>query len=299
MKNITFKDRMGITIGGLLQFPENFNEKATYPAIISVPPAGGIKEQTAGLYAEKLAKLGYVTLAIDAPFQGDSDGEIRYQESPYVRIEDIRSAVDFLVTLPYVDEERIGLLGICAGGGYAMSATMTERRIKALGLVVPVNGGREMRQAGPKAMLETLEMVAKQRTAEARGQEPMIVPWFPEEYKDAEEIDDREAYDYYLNRGYNEKWPNKMRFTSMDAVLSYDSFDQAEILLTQPLQVIVGDIIGSNGSYYDGQEIFNRAASKKKDFFIIEGASHFELYDKEKYVSQAIKKLEEFYKDNL
>lgn len=134
------------------------------------------KDQTAGLYAEKLAEQGYVTLAFDASYQGESEGTPRYIEEPAVRGEDIRSAVDYLTTLPYIDEERIGVLGVCAGGGYAVNAAMTERRIKAVGTVVGANIGRLNRESNP---IGVLEAIGKQRTAEARGAEKMITNWIP------------------------------------------------------------------------------------------------------------------------
>lgn len=216
-----------------------------------------------------------ITITFDASYQGESGGQPRYGEDPNARVEDDRGAVDFLTKLPYVDENRIGVLGICAGGGYATSAAMTERRIKAVGLSVPVNGGNENRAAGQKATIETLESIAKQRTVEARGSEPMILPWIPDEYKDSEDIDLREAYLYYRTpRGQNPNWQNKMLFTSLDAVMAYDAFYLSEMLLTQPLQVIVGSTKGAFGSNRDGHEIYKRAASTEKDIVVLEGASH-------------------------
>ncbi|MDR0661358.1 MAG: prolyl oligopeptidase family serine peptidase [Prevotellaceae bacterium] len=123
-----------------------------------------------------MAENGFVTLAVNASYQGESGGELRYIEDPAVRVEDIRSAIDYLVTLPYIDEERIGVLGVCVEGGYAVNAAMTERRTKAVGTAVAANIGRVNRDAGQEATIATLEMIGKQRTAEARGGEPMIVP---------------------------------------------------------------------------------------------------------------------------
>ncbi|NUT85081.1 alpha/beta hydrolase [Pseudomonas corrugata] len=296
MQKVSFSNNNGTKIVGNIYYPNGFDKLKKYSAIITVPPAGGAKEQTAGMYAGKLAEKGFVTIAIDASFQGESGGSPRYKEDPMARVEDIRGAVDYLVSLPYVDEGRIGVLGICAGGGYAASAAMTERRIKAVGLAVPVNGGRENRAAGGEATIATLETIAQQRTAEARGAEPMILSWIPDEYKNAEDVDLREAYDYYRTpRGQHPNWQNKVRFVSMDAVMAFDAFYLADMLLTQPLQIIVGSQQGAFGSNRDGHDVYKLAASTSKDILVMDGASHFDLYDNPEYVNAAIEKFSSFY----
>jgi hypothetical protein len=300
VQKVSFKNNLGIKIVGNVYYPKFFDKTKKYSAIITVPPAGGAKEQTAGLYAEKMADNGFITIAIDASYQGESGGQPRFKEDPIARVEDIRGTVDYLVSLPYVDEQRVGVLGICAGGGYAASAAMTERRIKAVGLVVPVNGGREMRAGGQKATIDALQEVAKQRTLEARGVEPKILPWIPDDYKNADDIDLREAYAYYRSsRGATPNWQNKMRYTSLDAVMAFDAFQFSEMLLTQPLQIVVGSKQGAFGSNKDGHELYTSAASIKKNLVVLKGASHFDLYDNPKYVDNAIKTLTSFYLSHL
>ncbi|MBC6003040.1 alpha/beta hydrolase [Paeniclostridium sp. NSJ-45] len=255
------------------------------------------------IYAKKLTELGYVTIVFDASYQGESEGEPRYIEEPAARVEDIRSAVDYLTTLDFVDENRIGVLGVCAGGGYAVNAAMTDKRIKAIGTVVGANIGRVYRESNDP--IKTLEAIAKQRTAEARGDETMITNWIPKNQEEREQagindIDIIEAVDYYTtSRGQSPNSPNKLNFTSVASVIAFDAFHLAESLLTQPLQIIVGDVQGAFGSYRDGHELYNKAASKKKDLFILEGVSHYDLYDKEESVRKAIEKLDVFYKENI
>ncbi|CUP60867.1 alpha/beta fold family hydrolase [Clostridium baratii] len=300
-KDVKFNARE-LKIAGILNIPENAEDKKN-PAIVCVHPGSSCKEQTAGIYAEKLAELGYVTIVFDASYQGESEGEPRYIEYPSARVEDIRSAVDYLTTLNFVDENRIGVLGVCAGGGYAVNAAMTERRIKAVGTVVGANIGRVNRESSDP--IKTLEAIAKQRTAEARGAETMITNWIPRNQEEREQagitdIDIVEAVDYYTtSRGQSPNSPNKLNFTSLDSVIGFDAFHLADELLTQPLQIIVGSVQGAFGSYRDGHELYNKAASKKKDLFIVEGASHYDLYDREEPVRKAIEKLEAFYKENL
>ena len=137
-KKVSFK-KFDLKLAGLLFLPDGFDADAKYPAVVVTHPGGGVKEQCSSLYAWHLARAGYVALAFDASHQGESEGLPRCLEDPFSRVEDIRSAVDYLVTLPYVDEERIGAMGVCAGGGYTMSAIQTDVRIKA-GDVLYVSG---------------------------------------------------------------------------------------------------------------------------------------------------------------
>lgn len=137
MRKVKFKNRNWDTVAHL-HLPDNFDESQNYPGIVCVHPGSSVKEQTAGLYAQKLAEKGFIALAYDASFQGESGGEPRYLEDPTTRVEDIRYAVDYLTTLNFINEKRIGLLGICAGANTAM----TEKRIKAVGTVVGTNTGR-------------------------------------------------------------------------------------------------------------------------------------------------------------
>jgi fermentation-respiration switch protein FrsA (DUF1100 family) len=290
-----------------LYFPADFDAKKKYPAIICAHPISSCKEQTAAIYAQKLAALGYVALAFDASHQGASGGEPRYLEDPASRVEDFRCAVDYLVTLDYVDDTRIGVLGICGGGGYAVNAAMTERRIKAVGTVVAANYGRLMREGdqSPDAALNTLEAIGKQRTAEARGAEPAIITYIPTSVAEREkagitDIDIVEAVDYYTTpRGQKPGSPNKLRFSGQQAAVGFDAFHLAEHLLTQPLQIVIGSVPGAFGSYRDGYELFSRARSSRKSLFVVEGASHYDLYDKPECVEQAMTKLGPFFKENL
>jgi len=307
MESVTFKNRTW-DVAADVRFPEGFDPAKKYPAIICAHPISSCKEQTSGsIYAERLTELGYVTLAFDASHQGASGGEPRYLEDPATRVEDFRCAVDYLVTLDYVNEDRIGVVGICGGGGYAANATMTDHRIKALGTVVAANYGRVMREGdlSANAAVATLEAIGKQRTAEARGAEPHITTYIPTSVEEREkagitDIDIVNAVEYYTtDRGQSAGSPNKLRFSGLEAAVGFDAFHLAEVLLTQPLQVIVGDVPGGFGSYRDGFELFDRARSEKKDIFVVQGASHYDLYDQPKYVDQALAKLGTFFEENL
>ena len=301
MRKVNFKNRLW-NVSGHLHLPDNFDETQKYPAIVCVHPGSSVKEQTAGLYAEKLGLKGFIALAYDASFQGESGGEPRYLEDPTTRGEDIRCAVDYLTTLSFVDRNCIGLLGICAGGGYAANAAMTERRIKAVATVVGTNAGRAFREAN---FLEALEVVSTRRTAEANGTEPMITNWTPNSVEEAKqaginELDMLEAIDYYrTSRGEFPTSNNKLLFTSMSNLIMFDAFHLAEFLLTQPLLVIVGDKVGAFGSYRDGFDLYNKAASKNKKIHVVKGASHYDLYDRPEATKEALEHIIPFLKENL
>ncbi len=301
MQPATFQNG-DVDIAAHLHLPADFDDGNDYAAIVCVHPGSSVKEQTAGLYARHLAERGYVALAFDASCQGESGGEPRFAEVPTARVEDIRCAVDFLTTLGYVDAERIGVLGVCAGGGYAVNAAMTEHRIKAVGTVVAINIGRARRQGG--GAVTVLEEVGRQRTLQARGAEPLITSWTPESAQDAQaagitDVDMLEAIDYYRTpRGGHERSSNELRFTSVASVLAFDAFHLVDELLTQPLQIIVGNRIGGFGSYDEGHRLFDQATGEK-DILVIDGAGHYDLYDRPEYVRQAVERLAAFYDAHL
>lgn len=285
-----------------LYFPPAFDQTKKYPTIMSAHPIGSCKEQTSGnVYGEALAKAGFVVIAFDASFQGESGGEPRYIEDPSLRVEDFRIVVDYLVTLDYVDENRIGVLGICGGGGYSINAAMTERRIKAVGTITGANYGRVMREASGGNPIAFLEAIAAQRTAEARGAVLRVDQGlYPAAKADHADIDPLEATEYYRTvRGEKPNGVNKTLFSHNAVAVGWDAFHLAEILLTQPLMIIVGSKPGGFGAYRDGFEIINRAASKNKELVVVEGWSHYDLYDKAEPVKIALDKLIPFYQANL
>ena len=304
MQKITFRNAdMSWDMSALILFPEGFNESKRYPTMISVHPFGSCKEQTSSaVYGKALAELGYVVIAFDASFQGESGGLPRYVEDPSQRVEDISRVIDYAVTLPYVDENRIGGLGICGGGGYMINSALTEKRLKAVVGITPVNLGRLFREGfSMYDPIANLEAMAAQRTAEARGSELKIDELLPPNIEFAKEngLTERdvfEATEYYkTSRGQTEGGATRMLFSHAQKTLSWDAFAFAETLLTQPVMAVVGQKVGAFGAYRDGQEIYGRSVqSKDRQLVNLENWSHYELYDHPEAVGIAMDKVSAF-----
>ena len=303
-KRVTFRNRE-ITLAGHLRVPDGFDEGMRYPSVVVVGPGSAVKEQAGATYARQLSMEGYVTIVFDPSFQGESGGEPRDTENPAMRVEDIRCAVDYLVTLPFIDEEAIGLLGICAGGGYAIAAAMVERRFKAVGTVVANDLGAAFRRMSPKAAAveEMLHAVGRQRTAEARGAEPQRISWLPS----AQEVNSQgvrepsllNALNYYATpRGHSDSRTNQRLMTTDALILGFDGFHLVEELLVQPLQVIVAGKLGTTFSHEAGRSLWERARNRR-DFVVIEGADHYDMYDVPEYVDQAVTHLAALFEEHL
>ncbi|QHB34676.1 alpha/beta hydrolase [Yersinia canariae] len=290
-----------IMMSGNVYFPKDFREDRKYAAIVVVHPGGGVKEQTAGLYALKLAGEGFVTLAFDASHQGASGGLPRFLDDPMKRVGDFYSAVDYLTTLPYVDTARIGALGVCAGSGITVKAAMTERRIKVLATVSAVDVGAATRKGwegntNESELIPTLDAVAKQRSEEVAGGAPVYVNYVPKLGDTRAPYDLQEAADYYLTaRGSYPTSTNQMLMTSISTLASFTGFEGADVYITQPLLIIAGS---KAGSLWHSQQLHSSAASEQKEFYIIPGATHMDLYDGEG-ATTAAKKLAPFFKKNL
>jgi uncharacterized protein len=236
MKKVNFRSRNGqnITISAVINFPQGFEESEKYPAIVVAHPGGGVKEQTAGLYARKLAGKGFVTIAFDASYQGESTGKPRQLENPYIRTEDISAVIDYLTTLLYVDTDRIGAMGICAGGGYTANAAINDRRIKAVGTVSGVNIGSMFRNGWDNNIksadaIPVLENGSKARTAEAGGAATVTVPLAPLRKEDAPNKELEEAWKYYHTpRCQYPIAPGFATARSLNQIITFDAYNMAE-----------------------------------------------------------------------
>ncbi|WP_375170115.1 alpha/beta hydrolase [Marinobacter sp.] len=291
-----------ITLAGVINFPEGFDDSKTYPAIVVSHPGGGVKEQAAGLYASKLAAEGFVTVAYDASYQGESTGEPRQLENPYVRTEDVSAVVDYLTTLPYIDNDRIGAMGVCAGAGYTANAAMNDRRIKAVGMVSAVNIGAMFRNGWDNSIKDADAMPALQggsdaRTSDASGNDIATIPLAPLREEDAPNEELRQAWEYYhTDRCQHPNAPGFATARSLNQIITYDAYNKAEAFFTQPLQIVAGSDAGSK---WMSDDLYERAASTDKQFHVVDGANHMSLYDIPQYVNEAVSVLSPFFKGKL
>ncbi|MFS8048104.1 alpha/beta hydrolase [Rhizobium sp. BR 314] len=307
MESVTIRNPgMYWDIAANIHFPPDFNAGKQYPAVISNHPIGSCKEQTSGnVYGAALAKAGFVVIVPDASFQGGSGGQPRWIEDPEQRVKDYRDVIDYAQSLPYVDANRIGILGICGGGGYSIKAAIIDKRIKALVSITGVNFGRLMREGFSNFdPVGALQGMATQRTAENDGTEErtnIFLPASVEEGKAAgiTDIDVLEATDYYRHRCPAVGSGTRMLVSHATSAVAWDAFAFAETLLTQPMMLVFGDKPGGFGAYRDGMEIYGRAASKNKELVVVEGWSHYDLYDNPVPTGIALDRVIPFLKSHL
>ncbi len=284
-----------------LYVPDEFDETRPHAAVVLSTPGSSVKEQIAANYASRLARRGLVALAFDPAHQGQSGGEPRDVEDPYRRGEDISYAIDALSVVPGVDPRRIGVLGICAGGGYAVHTARTDHRIRAVGTVVAGNMGESWRAAefSPRGPAAALDDLADSRRREVQHANLVRVNWLPDTLEDAAaagiaDVDNLQAITYYRTRARHEYSTNRRLLRSDSVLMGYDAFHLVDQLLTQPLQVILAGRTGVTGSYEAGMRLW-RLAPNAVDLMVIEGAGHYEMYDVPEYVDRAVDRLASFY----
>jgi uncharacterized protein len=271
--------------------------------VVVTHPFGGVKEQTSGLYAQRLAEQGLITLAYDASYQGESGGEPRLMEVPAQRLDDISCAIDFLAQHPQVDPERIGSLGICAGGGYALCHAQTEVRVKAVAAVSTFNLGEARREGmgtiSYEERMKRLKDAGEARSGEARGEPVQYVPVVPNSRASFTESTPqlyREGYDYYRTpRAQHPNSPNQYVFSSLPLQMAFFPFEQLETISPRPLLVITG----SKADTLFWSEEVHKKAKEPKELFVVDGATHIDLYDKPQFVTPAVAKLTGFFSQHL
>lgn len=301
----------GIRVSANLYLPADYDEESDkkYAAVTVAHPNGGCKEQVAGLYAQRLADLGYITIACDARYQGASGGEPRLRDYPSNRIEDVSGMVDYLISLPKVDSSRIGSLGICGGGGYTLAASQTDKRIKAVATLSMFNSGRVRRNgfldADKAGISGRLKRAAEARNKELKGE--VEYEGFLPPHKDDDELRAimekmpentlyRDGIEYY---GLSHRHPNatgSYTTASFMKLMAFDVEDRMD-LVDQPLLMIAGE---KADTLYMSQDAFAKASgTKDKELFLIPGASHIRTYWVPEYVDTAVKKLDEFFGKKL
>ena len=237
IKPVTYKQN-GIDIAANVYLPANFDENKNYPAVVVAHPNGGVKEQVAGLYAQKLAEQGYVTVAADAMYQGASGGEPRHTDKPYLREESIHGMVDYISTFKGVDEKRLGILGICGGGGYTLKTAQSDKRLKAVATLSMFNSGRVRRNGYMDSQLDTVQ-ARLQKAVEARaeavktGKERLVGSMAGITDEQAAKLPTalyREGVQYYLRTHVHPNSTFEYTESSLMDLMTWDATDQIELI---------------------------------------------------------------------
>ena len=284
VQGVRFKNRFGIELAGHLYLPKNFDSSKKYAAIAVSGPFGAVKEQASGLYAQEMARRGFVTMAFDPSFTGESGGEPRYVASPDINTEDFSAAVDFLLLLDFVDAGRIGIIGICGWGGLALNAAAIDTRIKA----TVTSTMYDMSRVNAKGYFDAMDADARyelkrqlnaQRLDDARNGAyalaggvadvlPDDAPWFVKDYH---------AY-YKTPRGYHPRSLNSNGGWNKTSALSF--INTPQLAYSDEIRGAVLMIHGEKAhSRYFSEDAFKQLKGDNKQLLIVPGATHVDLYD--------------------
>ncbi len=300
-QKVTFKNRYGITLTGDLYSPKAAGNNL--PALAISGPFGAVKEQSSGLYANQMAERGFVVLAFDPSYTGESGGEPRHVASPDINTEDFSAAVDFLGLQENVDRNKIGIIGICGFGGFALNATAVDKRVKAVATLSMydmsrVNARGYFDATTPEQHTLLLTQMSQQRWEDAKNGTPEMAPQgLPTEIKGDEPQFVKDYFDYYKTaRGFHERsinsngsWTKTNGFSLMNMpILTY-----IKEISPRPMLLIAGE--NAHSKYFS--EDAYKAANEPKELMIIPNAVHVDLYDKLDVIP--FDKLETFFKENI
>lgn len=288
VQKVVFKNKeLNTRMAGLLRLPDGFDLSKDYPAVVITGPMLSVKEQAQSVYAERLTEAGYVTLVFDGTYFGESEGLPRGQELPDVKESDIEAAVDYLANLPFVDNDRIGGLGICGSGSYMSVAGVKEPRLKAVTAIVPAISN--IANSPMMGFFKPEEEVKTAKGAYDKGEgELMYLNFMPRAF------DEGAAY-YYSSRGNRPGWSNQVVAWSQLELVKYNV---TEIMkeMKKPYLVISGENAWSKPS---SEEVFGAVPHDNKEMHVIPEASHFDMYDLEPFVSEAFQYIIPFFEKNL
>lgn len=299
VEKVSFYNRLGINIVADLYKPKDFKDGQKYSAVIVGSPYGAVKEQAGGVYAQGMAERGFIALAFDASYNGESGGSPRFTASPEAFTEDFSAAVDFLGTRDYVDSDKIGVIGVCGSGSFALSAARLDTRIKAVATSSMYDMGRTSRQGLNDSMSlddrkKTLENVSLQRWKEYEGGEKKFSIGTPESIDENSSEVEKEFYSYYrTSRGRHPRSIASMSLISGVSLMNYYPFADFEIISPRPVLFIAGE---NAHSRYFSEDAY-RIALEPKELIIVPNAGHVDLYDRVDLIP--FDRLENFFKTNL
>ncbi|WP_431225032.1 alpha/beta hydrolase [Serratia sp. L9] len=304
-QKVTFKNQYQMNVVGNLFIPKALNQNTKNPAIVVGHPMGAVKEQSSNLYAQKLADQGFVTLAIDLSFWGESEGKPGHLVSPEIYSDDFSAAVDYLSTQPYVDPENIGVLGICGSGSFVISAAKIDPRMKAIATVSMYDMGSAFRNGlnhsqTPEQRKAFIQSAIKQRFAEFKGAEQAYIPGTVNTLDDSTPAIQREFFDFYRTarggytpQGEKEELTTKPLLSSIGKFMNFYPFNDIATISPRPMLFITGDQAHSKEFSEDAY----KRAGQPKELYIVPGAGHVDLYDRTDLIP--FEKLASFFKTNL
>jgi len=305
VEKVSFPNLYKMKVGANLFLPRDMKPGEKRSAVIVGHPMGAVKEQSADLYATKLAEQGFVTLSIDLSFWGDSDGEPRNAVLPDVYAEDFSAAVDFLGTREFVDRERIGAVGICGSGSFAISAAKIDPRLKAIATVSMYDMGTAKRNGlknavTPEQRKQALIEAAEQRYVEFLGGETRYTGGTVHELTEQSTPIEREFYEFYRTprgeytpRGATPRTTTHPTLTSEVKFMNFYPFDDIETISPRALLFIAGE----NAHSREFSEDACRRAAEPKELYIVPGAGHVDLYDRTELIPFG--KLTAFFQERL
>ncbi|MBI3867359.1 MAG: alpha/beta hydrolase [Verrucomicrobia bacterium] len=298
-QKVSFNDRLGINLVADLYLPKSIDRSKKHPALVVGGPYGAVKEQSAGLYAQTMAERGFVTIAHDPSYNGESGGQPHFTASFEALIEDFSAAVDFLGTKSFVDRERIGVIGVCGSGSFGLAAAETDPRIKAVATVSMYDIGQAHRQGlaedvDAAALKKSLADISKQRWAEVDGAARTMGIGTPQTLTEKSSAIDKEFYDYYRTpRGQHPRSSTAFWRTGGAQMMLFSSFEHLDWMSSRPVLFITGDHAHSR--------IFSERAFKKasepKELFVVPNAGHVDLYDRVNLIPWD--KLKSFFTEHL
>ncbi len=305
LERVSFKNQFQMNTVGNLFVPKNLSRNTRYPAIIVGHPMGAVKEQSSNLYAQKLAEQGFVTLAIDLSFWGESDGRPRNLVSPDIYAEDFSAAVDYLGAQGFVDRDRIGVLGICGSGSFAISAAKIDPRMKAIATVSMYDMGAANRNGLKQGVTvaqrkQAIAEAAAQRDVEFAGGKTKYTSGTVDQLTENSNAIEREFYDFYRTargeftpKGLSPQLTTHPTLTSNVRFMNFYPFNDIETISPRPMLFIAGE----NAHSREFSEEAYRLAGEPKALVIVPGAGHVDLYDRVELIP--FSKLTTFFRENL
>ena len=296
---VRYRNRYGVEIAADLYRREDLDDSLEHPAVVIGPPHGGVKEQGPGVYAQEMARRGFVAVGFDPSYNGESSGEPRHVTSPEIFAEDFSAGVDFLGTLPYVDRDRIGVIGICGSGGFSLNAAQVDVRIKAVATAAMYDISRAERNGWQDSTSDDerrarLDDLAAQRWKDVEAGEPALSPTFPDEIPEGLHPITSEFFDYYVtDRGRHPRSIGGFTVTSGMSHINFGQLSHVEDIAPRPILLITGEHAHSR---YFSDTIYEQATGPKK-LVVVPGARHIDLYDRTDLIP--FDELETFFTENL